>query len=173
MFLLILILQLNISTMDIHSIDIEMLNGEKTTMAKYKGKKLIIVNTASACGYTPQYEDFQSLHELHGDKVSILGVPSNQFGGQEPGTNDQISAFCQKNYGVTFDILTKIDVKGSQKDPLYQWLTTKAENGWNDQEPSWNFCKYLIDENGKLIKFYASGENPMDTKILDWVLGVK
>ncbi|MEQ8239618.1 MAG: glutathione peroxidase [Cyclobacteriaceae bacterium] len=155
---------------DIYNIEVETLTGETTTLAKYKGKKIIIVNTASECGYTPQYEDFQALHELHGDKVAILGFPSNQFGGQEPGSNDQIASFCKKNYGVSFDMFSKIDVKGDKKHPLYQWLTDEDLNGWNSQEPSWNFCKFLIDQNGKLIKFYRSGENPMDTEILNWVI---
>ncbi|MEQ8549390.1 MAG: glutathione peroxidase [Cyclobacteriaceae bacterium] len=170
MFLLILILQLNVGMTDIYNIEVETLTGETTTLAKYKGKKIIIVNTASECGYTPQYEDFQALHELHGDKVAILGFPSNQFGGQEPGSNDQIASFCKKNYGVSFDMFSKIDVKGDKKHPLYQWLTDEDLNGWNSQEPSWNFCKFLIDQNGKLIKFYRSGENPMDTEILNWVI---
>jgi glutathione peroxidase len=170
MFLLFLILQFNAGMTDIYTIEVETLSGETTTMAKYKGKKLIIVNTASACGYTPQYEDFQALHELHGDKVAILGFPSNQFGGQEPGSNDQIAAFCKKNYGVSFDMFSKVEVKGDTKHPLFQWLTDEELNGWNSQEPSWNFCKYLIDENGKLVKFYKSGENPMDTEILNWVV---
>jgi glutathione peroxidase len=141
------------------------LNGEEINFSQYKGKKVLIVNTASKCGYTPQYEDLQWLHENYGDKVAVLGFPANNFGGQEPGTNEEIAGFCKKNYGVTFQMFDKIDVVGKNQHPLYQWLTDPTKNGWNDQAPSWNFCKYLIDENGTLIKFFGSGVNPAEETI--------
>jgi glutathione peroxidase len=126
------------------------------------------VNTASRCGYTPQYEDLQKLHELYSEDLTILGFPSNNFMGQEPGTNEEIVAFCKKNYGVTFQMFSKIDVKGKQQHPVYQWLSTKELNGWNDKSPSWNFCKYLIDEEGNLVKFLKSGHDPLSEEIIDF-----
>ncbi|MFA0960570.1 glutathione peroxidase [Roseivirga sp. BDSF3-8] len=151
----------------IYDITLTTLDGRKTDLSTYEGKKLLIVNTASECGYTPQYEDLQSFYENYSDEVVVLGFPSNQFGGQEPGSNDQIAAFCQKNYGVEFPMFDKADVKGSDKQPLYQWLTDKDKNGWNDQEPTWNFCKYLVSEEGKLLKFYGPAVNPFDEEVLD------
>ena len=121
---------------------------------------------ASKCGYTPQYEDLQKLNEEYGDKITILGFPANNFGGQEPGTNEEIKKFCTGNYGVTFPMFEKISVKGVDKHPLYRWLTDKSMNGWNDQEPTWNFCKYFIDENGELKHFFQSSVNPFDEEIL-------
>lgn len=155
----------------IYEFNIEAIDGQTVDFSKYKGKKLMIVNTASKCGFTPQYEDLQKLHELYGDKIVILGFPSNNFMGQEPGSNLEIAQFCQKNYGVTFQLFAKIDVKGKNQHPLYQWLSSKELNGWNDKAPSWNFCKYLIDENGKLVKFYKSGTNPMDQEIIAFIEG--
>ncbi|MGD1840321.1 MAG: glutathione peroxidase [Thermonemataceae bacterium] len=143
------------------------IDGEKIDFSQYKGKKVLLVNVASKCGYTPQYEDLQRLHKEHGEEVVILGFPANNFGGQEPGSNGEIAEFCQKNYGVSFQMFEKISVKGSDMHPLYQWLSTKSENGWNDQAPSWNFCKYLVNEEGELVKFYASGVNPMDEEVLN------
>jgi glutathione peroxidase len=167
--ILILILSLmNISS--IYDFKVEAIDGTIIDFSEYKGKKLLIVNTASKCGYTPQYEDLQALHEKYGDKIVILGFPSNNFMGQEPGSNLQIAEFCTENYGVTFQMFAKLDVKGKDQHPLYKWLSSKDLNGWNDNAPSWNFCKYLIDENGKLVKFYKSGVKPMDQEIIDFVL---
>ena len=129
--------------------------------SKYKGKKVLIVNVASECGFTPQYKPLQELHEKHGDKIAVLGFPANNFGAQEPGSNDQIATFCKKNYGVSFQMFNKISVKGSDQHPLYQWL--QKESG---KEPNWNFCKYLVDENGKVSKFYPSSVDPMGKEIL-------
>ncbi|TAF66921.1 MAG: glutathione peroxidase [Cytophagales bacterium] len=137
------------------------IEGKEISFEQYKGKKVLLVNVASKCGYTPQYEKLQALHEQYGDKVVILGFPANNFGGQEPGSNSEIASFCQKNYGVSFQMFEKISVKGSDMHPLYRWLSTKSENGWNEQAPSWNFCKYLINEKGELVKFFASGIDPM------------
>jgi glutathione peroxidase len=154
----------------IYNFSLNSIYGDPIDFQQYKGKKLLIVNTASECGYTPQYADLQELHEKYGDKITILGFPANNFGGQEPGSNDEIASFCKVNYGVTFQIFEKISVKGTDQHPLYSWLSTKDQNGWNDQEPSWNFCKYLIDENGELQKFYGSAVKPMSNEILQQIL---
>lgn len=153
----------------IYDFKIEAIDGTTIDFSQYKGKKLLIVNTASKCGYTPQYEDLQKLHELYGDKLTILGFPSNNFMGQEPGTNVEIAKFCKVNYGVTFQLFSKIEVKGKDQHPLYAWLSDKDKNGWNDKAPTWNFCKYLINEEGKLVNFYKSGVKPMDQKIIEFI----
>jgi glutathione peroxidase len=143
------------------------IDGTMIDFSKFKGKKVLLVNVASKCGFTPQYTDLQKLNEMYGDKVAILGFPANNFGGQEPGSNEEISQFCTKNYGVTFQMFEKISVKGDDMAPLYQWLTGKEYNGWNTDEPSWNFCKYLIDENGKLIAFFPSKVKPLDDDLVN------
>ncbi len=142
------------------------INGDVIDFSIYKGKKVLIVNTASECGYTKQYKDLEQLNKLHGDKVVIIGFPSNNFGGQEPGTNEEIASFCQKNYGVSFQMYEKVDVTGKSACDLYKWLSDKSLNGWNDQAPKWNFNKYLIDENGQLVKYFASNVNPMSEEII-------
>ena len=146
-----------------HSFKIESLEGKEIDFSKFKGKKVLVVNTASECGYTPQYADLQKLHETHGDQVVILGFPANNFGGQEPGSKEQIAEFCQKNYGVTFQMMEKVSVKGDDQHALYQWL---KKNSPNNDEPTWNFSKFLIDENGKVIAFYPSKVKPMGEEIL-------
>ncbi|AMM50044.1 glutathione peroxidase [Rufibacter sp. DG15C] len=150
----------------IYDIPLTTIDGKATSLDKYKGKKLLIVNVASECGYTPQYADLEKLHKLHGDKVVVLGFPANNFGGQEKGTNEEIAQFCQKNFGVTFPMFSKASVKGDDMQPLYKWLTDKSVNGTNDQAPSWNFCKYLIDEKGNLVKFYPSKVSPLSEELL-------
>ena len=145
------------------------IEGKMVDFSRFKGKKVLIVNVASKCGYTSQYKDLEALHEKYGEKVTILGFPANNFMGQEPGTNEEIAQFCQKNYGVKFLMFEKISVKGKDQAPLYQWLSKKEENGWNDQEPTWNFCKYLINEKGELVKFFKSGVNPMDEEIVSLI----
>lgn len=142
------------------------LDGKTVNFNQFKGKKVLIVNVASKCGYTPQYEQLQQLHEKYGDKVAVIAFPANNFGGQEPGSHEEIASFCKKNYGVTFPVFEKISVKGEDMHPLYQWLSQKDKNGWNEQAPSWNFCKYLIDENGTLIKFYNAKVSPMGEEII-------
>lgn len=154
------------TTMSVYTIPVNDLEGKPFDLSQLKGKKILIVNTASHCGYTSQYEDLQKLQDQYGDKITVLGFPSNDFGRQEPGNAEEIRSFCTKNYGVTFPMFEKVVVKGSNKAPLYQWLTDKSKNGWNDQEPAWNFSKYLLDENGNLLGFYPSSVNPMDDKIL-------
>lgn len=142
------------------------INGEEIDFTEFEGKKVLIVNVASKCGYTPQYADLQKLHKDYGDKVVVLGFPANNFGGQEPGSNEEIIEFCETNYGVSFRMFEKVSVKGVDQHPLYRWLSDKSQNGWNDQEPTWNFCKYLINEDGDLVKFYPSSVNPTDQKII-------
>jgi len=157
---------INQSPTSIYEIKANAIDGSEIDFNVYRGKKLLIVNTASECGYTPQYKDLQQLHELYGDKIEILGFPANNFGGQEPGTDIEIAAFCQENYAVSFQMFSKISVKGTDMVPLYQWLTDKSKNGWNDEAPNWNFCKYYINEKGELMKFYASAINPMGEELL-------
>lgn len=142
---------------------LKSIEGKEIDLSIYKGKKVLIVNTASECGYTPQYDELQHLHETHGSKVTLLGFPANNFGGQEPGTNDEIGAFCRKNFGVTFQLFEKVDVKDNE---LYKWLSDENQNGWNSEVPTWNFCKYLINEKGELMKFYSSAVNPMSDEIV-------
>lgn len=151
------------SIYDYSFIDIE---GNEVSLADFKGKKLLIVNVASKCGFTPQYAELQELHEKHGDKVAIIGFPCDQFGGQEPGSEEDIQSFCQKNYGVEFLMASKIEVKGKDQHPLYVWLTNKEANSVEDSKVMWNFQKYLIDENGKLVESFKSGVSPMDEKIV-------
>jgi glutathione peroxidase len=143
----------------VYDFKMSSLDGKVIDLGQYKGKTLLIVNTASECGYTPQYADLQKLHETLGDKVIILGFPANNFGGQEPGSNAEIASFCKKNYGVTFQMFEKISVKGKDQHPLYAYLKEKT-----GQEPSWNFCKYLVKPDGT-IKFFKSSVNPMDKEI--------
>lgn len=128
----------------------------------FRGKKILIVNLASHCGYTPQYEALEQLHQSHKNEIIILGFPSNDFGGQEPGNDEEIAQFCKINFGVTFPIFTKDHVTGKEKQLVYQWLSDPEKNGWNSKEPSWNFFKYLIDEDGNLAKIYSSSVSPLD-----------
>ncbi len=153
----------------IYDFKMKDINGVEVDFSQFKGKKLLIVNVASKCGYTRQYEDLQKLHEEHGDQVTIIGFPANNFGGQEPGTNEEIKEFCSSKFGVTFQMMDKVSVKGADKHPLYRWLSDKDMNGWNEKEPTWNFCKYLIDEKGELVKFFASSVKPMDKEILQLI----
>lgn len=150
----------NIYTFKVPSID-----GETIDFSKFKGKKILIVNTASKCGYTPQYADLEKLHKAYKNKLVIVGFPANNFGGQEPGSNAEINEFCQKNYGVSFTMAEKVSVKGDDIHPLFKWLTSKSENGVMDAEIKWNFTKFLLDENGKLVGVYPSKVNPMSEEI--------
>jgi len=147
------------SPASLYDFKINSIEGKTIDFSQYKGKTLLIVNTASKCGYTPQYEELEKLHEQYGSKVTILGFPANNFGAQEPGSNAEISEFCKKNYGVTFQMFEKISVKGEDQHPLYQWLKEKT-----GQEPTWNFCKYLIKPDGT-VKFFASKVKPLDPQI--------
>lgn len=151
----------------LYDISIKSLDGKDINLTDYKGKKILFVNVASECGFTPQYAGLQKLHEEYGDKVTIIGVPCNQFGGQEPGTHDEIAAFCERNYGVTFLITEKVDVKGENQHPLYAWLTQKDKNGVLDSEVKWNFQKYLISETGELLEMFSTRVKPMDDKVIN------
>lgn len=142
------------------------INGNEVDFSTFKGKKVLLVNVASKCGYTPQYAELEELNKKHGDKVVILGFPANNFGNQEPGSNAEIAEFCRTTYGVSFQMFEKISVKGDDMHPLYKWLSTKELNGWNSDAPKWNFCKYLVNEKGELVKFYGSGIRPMSNDIL-------
>ena len=144
---------------------LKTIDGEEITLAKFKGKKMLLINTASECGYTPQYKSLQALHEQYGNKVVLIGFPANNFGKQEPGTNTEIKNFCTKNYSVTFQMMDKISVAGSDAHPLYKWLSNKAANGVTESAPNWNFCKYLIDEKGNIIKFFPSKVDPLSKDI--------
>ena len=157
----------NMSNTEFYSFKMNSLDGEMIDFSQYKGKKVMLVNVASKCGYTPQYAELQELHETHGNELVILGFPANNFGGQEPGSNEDIAEFCQKNFGVEFQMFEKISVKGDDMHPLYQWLSNKDSNGWNDEAPNWNFCKYVVDENGNLTNFFQSGIKPMGEEVLD------
>ncbi len=144
---------------------LKTLDGNEITLEKFKGKKMLLVNVASKCGYTPQYKNLQALHDKYKDKLVVIGFPANNFGWQEPGNSGEIKEFCTKNYGVTFLMMEKISVKGKDMHPLYQWLSDKEQNGVTDDAPGWNFCKYLIDENGKIIKFFSSKVDPLSEEI--------
>jgi glutathione peroxidase len=147
--------------------DLKTLDGRTLHTQDFKGKKIIILNVASECGYTPQYSDWQKFYDANKEDAVVLGFPCNDFGGQEPGGANEIQNFCQKNYGVTFPILEKINVSGDDQSPVYQWLSSPDKNGWNDAEPSWNFCKYLIDEDGKLVRFFGSNVKPNHPSFLE------
>jgi len=151
----------------IYNVKINDLNGQLIDLNQAKGKKLLIVNTASKCGFTKQYAELQKLHEDYLESLVILGVPCNQFGKQEPGNPTEINDFCELNYGVSFTLTEKIDVKGPNQHPLYAWLTQKKLNGVKNSSVKWNFQKYLIDEEGKLIDFYYSITKPMSSKIIN------
>jgi glutathione peroxidase len=145
----------------LYDMKMNALDGTPIDFEKYKGKTLLIVNVASKCGNTPQYADLQQLHDKYKDKVVILGFPANNFGSQEPGTNMEIAEFCQKNYGVTFQMFEKISVKGEDQAPLYAWLKEKT-----GQEPTWNFCKFLVKPDGT-VKFYNSKVQPLAPEIVN------
>jgi len=156
-----LLLILTFSGTSIYDFKMKSIEGDVIDFSKYKGKTLLIVNVASKCGNTPQYADLEKLNKEYGDKVVILGFPANNFGGQEPGSNIEIAEFCEKNYGVTFQLFEKISVKGEDQDPLYKYLKEKSGN-----EPTWNFCKYIVKPDGT-VKFFASKVKPLDSQILD------
>ena len=154
----------------IYDFTVKDIYGEDFSLSKYKGKKIMIVNTASKCGLTYQYEHLQDLYDTYKDQnFEIIGFPSNDFAMQERGSNDEIASFCQKNYGVTFRMMSKIKVKGSNKHPLYTFLTEKRYNGYKDSTVKWNFQKYLIGEEGKLEKIISPKDNPKDPKVIDWI----
>jgi glutathione peroxidase len=149
---------------------VKTLEGQIFDFVSLKSKKVMIVNTASKCGFTPQYKELQELYKKYGgNNFVIIAFPANNFGAQEPGTADEIRKFCTENYGITFPLMEKISVKGEDMHPLYLWLTSKAKNGVMDSEVKWNFQKYLIDENGKLVDVIYSKESPLSDKIISWL----
>ena len=152
-------------TMQVTDFEVKQADGSPESLAKYKGQVLLIVNTASKCGFTPQYEGLQNLHEQYKDQLTIIGFPCNQFGSQEPGSEDEIQSFCQKNYGVDFLMASKIDVKGENQHPIYSWLTKAEENGVKGSSVKWNFQKYLISPEGHLIDYFYSMTKPNSEKI--------
>lgn len=164
-FLLLSILFLSLEGGSIHQFKVNSIDGETIDFSKFKGKKILVVNTASKCGYTPQYADLEKLYQAYGKKLVIVGFPANNFGGQEPGSNAEINEFCKKNYGVSFIMAEKVSVTGSDTHPLFKWLTQKAQNGVMDAEIRWNFTKFLLDEKGKLISVFPSKVNPMSEEI--------
>ena len=158
------------SKKNIHSFKVENIYGESFDLAQLKGKKVLIVNTASECGLTPQYETLEEVYkEFGGDNFTIIGFPANNFGAQEPGSNEQIATFCKQNYGVSFPMMSKISVKGDDMHPLYEWLTKKENNGVEDAEVSWNFQKFMIDEEGNYVGMVKPQESPASEEILNWI----
>jgi glutathione peroxidase len=148
------------------------IDGNSFALSQLKGKKVLVVNTASKCGFTPQYAQLEELYKTYGNgNFVIIGFPANNFLSQEPGSNGEIKEFCTKNFGVTFPMMSKISVKGSDMDPLYKWLTSKEENGVMDANVSWNFQKFMIDENGKLVGMVPPNEKPDCDKIVNWIKG--
>ena len=141
------------------------IDGKKISFDQYKNKKILIVNVASKCGYTYQYEGLQKLQDIYQDKVIVLGFPANDFFNQEPGSNEEIEEFCEINYGIIFQMFEKTTTKGKKQSPVYQWLTNKDFNGWNAQRPTWNFCKYLVNEKGELVGFFDSKVKPLSEEI--------
>lgn len=151
---------------------VKTIDGKNLDLSQFKGKKILVVNTASKCGNTPQYKDLEDLYEKYGgDHFTIIGFPANNFGHQEPGTDAQIKEFCTSNYNVTFPMMSKISVKGDDMAPVYKWLTEKSENGVMDSEVTWNFQKYMIDEDGRLVGFVKPGTSPKCDKIMNWIKG--
>ncbi len=148
----------------IYDFKIKSLSGEEIDFKKYAGKNLLIVNTASKCGYTYQYADLEKLHDQYGDKVEVLGFPANNFLWQEPGNNEEIALFCEKNYGVEFQMFEKISVKGKDKHPLYKWLEAKSGNS-----PSWNFNKYVVNRKGEVVGFFPAKVSPLDKDIISLI----
>lgn len=161
---------INAQDTNFHSFTVETIDGEEISLAQFKGKKVLVVNVASKCGHTPQYEDLQKLYEEYGgDDFTIIGFPANNFLRQEPGTNEEIKEFCTVNYGVTFPMMAKISVKGKNIHPLYEWLTKEENNGVMDAKVSWNFQKFMIDENGELVDMVSPKRKPYDEKIIAWL----
>lgn len=160
----------NMNSNNIYDININLLDASKLNWEDYKGKKILIVNVASECGYTPQYTNLQELTDTYGESLVVLGVPCNDFGGQEPGDAGEIQQFCSTKYRVTFPMTEKVAIS-KNTHPLYQWLTQKTENGVSNHEVKWNFTKFLINSDGTLHTSYPSSVDPLDDKILNWAKG--
>jgi glutathione peroxidase len=153
----------------IHAFKVKSIEGGVIDFSKFKGKKILVVNTASKCGYTPQYEALEKVYEEYKDKLVIVGFPANNFKEQEPGSDTEISEFCKARYGVKFPLASKVSVKGDDTAPIYKWLTTKTENGVLDATIAWNFNKFLLDENGKMIAYFPSKVTPDSEEILKYL----
>lgn len=151
----------------IYDFKVPALGGDSIDFAAFKGKKILIVNTASKCGFTPQYEGLEQLYQQYKDRLVVIGFPCNNFLSQEPGSNEKIKAFCTKNYGVSFPMAAKVSVKGKNMAPVYKWLCNKSENGILDAKVTWNFNKFLLDEKGKIIAWFPSKVTPMSAEITD------
>ena len=154
-----------------YDISINDINGEEINLERFKGKKVMIVNVASRCGYTSQYKDLQSLYEKNKDNLEIIAVPCNDYGSQESGSNSDIKNFCETNYGVSFTMSSKQKIKSSPMSDLYRWLSDPKQNGWNSSLPSWNFCKYVINEDGQLTHFLRSGVSPTGKEMSEIIVG--
>lgn len=153
----------------IYQFRIKSIEGNELDFEKFEGKKILIVNVASECGYTPQYAQLEEMYQNLGEKLVVVGFPCNDFGGQEPGSLQEIQDFCTIRYGVTFPLTEKVSIKGDTPHPIYQWLTTKKQNGVADSDVTWNFCKFLLDEKGQLIKFFPSAIDPVSEEIIDLI----
>jgi glutathione peroxidase len=154
----------------LHDFTVEDVFGDPFDLKTLEGKKVMVVNTASKCGLTPQYEDLEGLYREYAERGFVtIGFPANNFNNQEPGTNEEIIEFCQSNFGVTFPMMSKVSVRGEDMAPVYRWLTQKSENGKMDSEISWNFQKYLIDEQGRLVDVLTPRENPRSEKVINWL----
>jgi glutathione peroxidase len=156
----------DIVSSDFYSINFKNILGEEKSFKEFSGKKILIVNVASYCGYTRQYKDLQKLQDSYGDKLQVIAFPCNDFGSQEPGNNSQIAQFCESNYSIKFPVMSKINIRKKPIHPIYKWLTNSDLNGWNDSKPKWNFYKYLIDEEGNLINSFGSNTSPLSSEII-------
>jgi glutathione peroxidase len=155
-----------------YDLSAETLEGDAYSFADLKGKRVLVVNTASKCGYTPQYEPLEELHKRYVDQdLVILGFPCNQFGRQEPGSSSDIREFCTRNYGVSFQMMSKVDVKGENQHPVYAWLTNQTQNGVGDHKVRWNFHKFLINEKGELVAALGSGADPLGDDVIAFAEG--
>ena len=169
--LLILMMGTGYAQTSFYDFTVKDIGGKDFPLSQLKGKKVLVVNTASKCGFTPQYEGLEELYEKYGgDDFVIIGFPANNFANQEPGSNEEIASFCKLNYGVTFPMMSKISVKGDDQAPLYKWLTSKSENGVENSKVTWNFQKYMIDENGQLVGHFAPTVKPDSEKLVDWIV---
>ncbi len=153
----------------VHIFKVPSIEGGTIDFSAFKGKKILVVNTASECGFTPQYDGLEKLYKEHRDQLVVVGFPANNFGGQEPGSNEEIQQFCKRRYGVTFPLAAKVDVVGENRHPLFKWLTRKEENGVMDSDIEWNFTKFLLDENGKLLASFGSSVVPNSEQILSYL----
>lgn len=161
--------EVNTSVSNLYDVNISSLNGSLLDLKQFKGKYILFVNVASKCGFTPQYKELQELQDTYSDVLAVIGVPCNQFGRQEPGDADEIQEFCEINYGVTFNITEKVNVKGTHKHELYQFLTEKRNNGVRQSSVKWNFQKYLVDPQGKLVDYFLSTTKPLSPRITNYL----